>query len=270
MCKLNVVRKIMKNRLALAEIDEVEADYILSYELNIPITEVKFSTMDLSKNQYNSVIKKLKQRCKHKPITKIFGKAYFYGEEFVVNKHVLSPRFDTELLVDKAIDYIKPNDRVLDLCTGSGCIAVSIAKNTEAYVEACDISKKALKIAKKNVKKHNVKVDVYQSNMFEKVQGKFNVIISNPPYIEKDVIDTLDKEVKDYDPLLALDGGKDGLDFYREILNNIKQYLLDGGVLLMEIGYNQAEAVKEIFKHTNDVEIIKDYNGNDRVVIVKI
>ena len=270
MCKLNVVRKIMKNRLSLAEIDEVEADYILSYELNIPITEVKFSTMDLSKNQYNSVIKKLKQRCKHKPITKIFGKAYFYGEEFVVNKHVLSPRFDTELLVDKAIDYIKPNDRVLDLCTGSGCIAVSIAKNTEAYVEACDISQKALKIAKKNVKKHNVKVDVYQSNMFEKVQGKFNVIISNPPYIEKDVIDTLDKEVKDYDPLLALDGGKDGLDFYREISNNIKQYLLDGGVLLMEIGYNQAEAVKEIFKHTNDVEIIKDYNGNDRVVIVKI
>lgn len=271
MCKLNVVRKIIKHRLALAEIDEAEADYILSYELNIPVTEIMFSTMDLSKRQYNSVIKKVKQRCEHKPITKIFGKCYFYGEEFFVNEHVLSPRFDTEVLVEKAIDYIKPNDRVLDLCTGSGCIAVSIAKNTEAYVEACDISKKALKVAKKNIKKHQVNVDVYQSNMFDKVQGKFNVIVSNPPYIEKDVIDTLDKEVKDYDPLLALDGGEDGLDFYREIANNIKQYLLDGGVLLMEIGYNQAEAVKEVFKDiAKDIEIVKDYNGNDRVVVVKI
>lgn len=271
MCKLNVVRKIMKNRLALAEIDEAEADYILSYELNIPVTEIRFSTMDLSKRQYNSVIKKVKQRCEHKPITKIFGKAYFYGEEFVVNEAVLSPRFDTELLVEKAIEYIKPNDRVLDLCTGSGCIAVSIAKNTEAYVEACDISKKALKVAKKNIKKHQVEVDIYESNMFDKVQGKFNVIVSNPPYIEKAVIDTLDKEVKEHDPILALDGGEDGLDFYREIANNIKQYLLDGGVLLMEIGYNQAEAVKDIFKNiANDIEIVKDYNGNDRVVVAKI
>lgn len=271
MCKLNIVRKIVKNRLNLAGIEEAEADYILSYELDIPVTEIPFSTQDLNKKQYKSVIKKVKARCKHKPITKIFGKAYFCGNEFVVNEHVLSPRFDTELLVEKALEQIKPNDRVLDLCTGSGCVAVSIAKSVNAYVEGCDISKKALKVAKRNAKKHNVKVYMYQSNMFSNVQGKFNVIVSNPPYIETDVVKTLDKEVVEHDPIMALDGGADGLDFYRNIANNIKNYLLEDGVLLLEIGYNQGQSVSELFKDTaKEVCVIKDYGGNDRVVVVKL
>ena len=271
MCKLSVLREVIKNRLNLVGIDEVEADYILSYTLNIPVTEIVFSDINLTKHQYNDIIKKVKLRCKHKPISKILGKAYFYGEEFIVNKYVLSPRFDTELLVEKAREYIKPNMRVLDLCTGSGCVAVSIAKNVNAYVEGCDISKKALKVAKKNVKKHCVNVELYQSNMFDKVQGKFNVIITNPPYIETEDIKSLDIEVKDYDPLIALDGGIDGLNFYREIANKIKDYLLDDGVLLMEIGYNQGEKVKNIFKDvSSNIEVIKDYNNNDRVVVVKM
>ena len=271
MCKLNIVRKILKNRLNLAGIDEKDADYILSNELDMPITEIPFSTRDLTKKQYKSVIKKVKLRCKHKPITKIFGKAYFYGMEFIVNKNVLSPRSDTEILVEKALEYIKPNDRVLDLCTGSGCVAVSIARNVDAYVEACDISKLALKVAKKNTKLNNVKVYNYQSNMFDKVQGKFNVIVSNPPYIETDVIKTLDEEVKGFDPILALDGGLDGLDCYRQIAKNVKNYLLEDGVLLMEIGYNQGKSVTNIFKAiAKDVQVIKDYNNNDRVVVVKI
>ena len=270
MCKLNVVRKILKNRLNLVGIDERDADYILSNELNMPITEIPFSTRDLTKKQYKSVIKKVKLRCKHKPITKIFGKAYFYGMEFIVNKNVLSPRSDTEILVEKALEYIKPNDRVLDLCTGSGCVAISIARNVDAYIEACDISSKALKVAKKNTKLNNVKVYNYQSNMFDKVQGKFNVIVSNPPYIETDVIKTLDEEVKGFDPILALDGGLDGLDCYRQIAKNVKNYLLEDGVLLMEIGYNQGKSVTNIFKAiAKDVQVIKDYNNNDRVVIVK-
>ncbi|MFQ6723736.1 MAG: peptide chain release factor N(5)-glutamine methyltransferase [Clostridia bacterium] len=270
MCKLNIVRKIAKNRLSLAGIDEVEADYIISYEFNIPITDIAFTNCDLTKKQYNNIIKKVKLRCRHKPITKIFGKAYFYGLEFKVNQNVLSPRFDTEILVDKALEVIKPNDRVLDLCTGSGCIAISIAKQVNAYVEGLDISKKALKIARKNVKKHNVNVDMYQSNMFDKVQGKFNVIVSNPPYIETSVVSMLDDEVKFYDPKLALDGGVDGLYFYHQIAKDVKNYLLDGGVLIMEIGYNQGEAVKDIFKDiAKDIKIVKDYGFNDRVVIVK-
>lgn len=271
MCKLNILRKIARNRLSLAEIDEREADYIISYELNIPVTEIAFSTMDLNRRKYNNVIKKVKLRCKGKPITKIFGKAYFCGNEFIINKYVLSPRFDTELLVEKALEYIKLNMRVLDLCTGSGCVAVSIASKVNAYVEGCDISKRALKIANKNAKKHGVKIELYQSNMFDKVQGKFNVIVSNPPYIETDVVKTLDKEVVEHDPHIALDGGKDGLDYYRIIANNIKNYLLDDGVLLLEIGYNQGEAVSKLFKDiAKDVKVIKDYNGNDRVVIIKI
>ncbi len=271
MCKVNIVRKVAKNRLKLASIDERDADYIMAYELNIPVTEIPFSTQDLSKKQFKSIIKKIKLRCKHKPITKIFGKAYFCGLEFIVNEHVLSPRFDTEVLVGEALKCIKPNDRVLDLCTGSGCIAVSIAKSIDAYVEGCDISKQALKVAKQNVKKHNVKVDMYQSDMFSKVQGKYNVIVSNPPYIETDVAKNLDREVTEYDPMLALDGGNDGLDFYRQIASNIKNYLVDGGVLLLEIGYNQGKSVSSLFKDVaKDIQIIKDYGGNDRVVVIKI
>ena len=160
---------------------------------------------------------------------------------------------------------------MLDLCTGSGCIAISLAKKVNAYVEGCDISKKALKVAKTNAKKHNINVEMYQSNMFDKVQGRFNVVVSNPPYIESDVVKTLDEEVKSHDPLLALDGGQDGLKYYREIAKNINHYLLEGGVLLMEIGYNQGESVTNIFKDiAKDIQLIKDYNNNDRVVIVKI
>lgn len=270
MCKLNILRKICKNRLNLAGIDERDADYIIGYELDMPITEIPLSTRDLTKKQYNSVIKKVKLRCKHKPITEIFGKAYFCGLEFCVNKDVLSPRVDTELLVEQALKYIKPNDRVLDICTGSGCVAISIATDVDAYVEGCDISKKALKVAKQNAKKHNVNVELYQSNMFSAVQGKFNVIVSNPPYIETEVVKTLDKEVVEYDPILALDGGNDGLNFYREIANNAKKYLVDDGVLLLEIGYNQAKSVSNIFKEiSKEVEVIKDYNNNDRVVVIK-
>jgi release factor glutamine methyltransferase len=271
MCRLNIVRKVAKNRLKLAGIDEMDADYIMAYELNIPVTEIPFSIQDLSKRQYKSIIKKIKLRCKHKPITKIFGKAYFCGLEFIVNKYVLSPRFDTEVLVEEALKHIKPKDRVLDLCTGSGCIAVSIANQVDAYVEGVDISKKALKVAKQNTKRHNVNVDMYQSDMFSKVQGKFNVIVSNPPYIETDVAKNLDKEVTEHDPMLALDGGNDGLDFYREIASNIKSYLAEGGVLLLEIGYNQGESVSSLFKDVaKDIQIIKDYGGNDRVVVIKI
>ncbi len=270
MCKLSIVRNIARNRLALVGIDEVEADYILCYTFNIPITELSLTDFDLTSKQYKQVIKYVKLRCKHKPISKIFNKAYFYGLEFYVNKYVLSPRFDTELLVDTSLQYIKPNYRVLDLCTGSGCVAVSIANNIDAYVEACDISKKALKVANKNAKLNNVNIELYHSNMFSNIQGKFNVIVSNPPYIETRTINSLDDEVKFHDPVLALDGGKDGLDFYRKIALHIKDYLLEDGVLIMEIGYNQGESVRRIFEAvSSNIEIIKDYNNNDRVVVVK-
>lgn len=271
MCKLSTAREIAKNRLALSGIDTFEADYIISAQFNIPITEIPFTNLDLKKSQYKKFIKNVNLRCRHKPVTKIFKKAYFYGNEFVINKNVLSPRFETELLVEKALEYINENDRVLDLCTGSGCIAISLSKAKKIYAEGCDISKKALKIARKNNKKLGTNVEFYISNMFEKVQGKFQVIVSNPPYIETETISKLDKEVKENDPYIALNGGNDGLDFYREIANNIKNYLLEDGVLLMEIGYNQGETVKELFMDfAKEIHVLKDYNNNDRIVVVRV
>lgn len=271
MSKLIEAREIAKNRLQLAGIDDIEADYILSAQFNIPVTEIRFTDLDLTQKQHKQLIKNINLRCRHKPISKIFKKAYFYGNQFYINNNVLSPRFDTEILVEKALEYICDNDRVLDLCTGSGCIAISLAKTKNIYAEGCDISKKALRVARKNDKLLNAGVEFYQSNMFDKVQGKFNVIVSNPPYIETDVIKGLDIEVKDYDPHLALDGGQEGLEFYREIATHIKDYLLPNGMLLMEIGYNQSKAVTEIFKSVaSKIETIKDYNNNDRVVIIKI
>lgn len=271
MCKLSTAREIAKNRLALSGIDTFEADYIISAQFNIPVTEIPFTNLDLKKSQYKKFIKNVNLRCRHKPVTKIFKKAYFYGNEFVINKNVLSPRFETELLVEKALEYINENDRVLDLCTGSGCIAISLSKAKKIYAEGCDISKKALKIARKNNKKLGANVEFYISNMFEKVQGKFQVIVSNPPYIETETISKLDKEVKENDPYIALNGGNDGLDFYREIANNIKNYLLEDGVLLMEIGYNQGETVKGLFMDfAKEIQVLKDYNNNDRIVVVKV
>lgn len=271
MCKLSTAREIAKNRLSLSGIDTLEADYIISSQFNIPITEIPFTNLDLNKGQYKKFIKNVNSRCKHKPVTKIFKKAYFYGNEFEIDKNVLSPRFETELLVEKSLEYINENDRVLDLCTGSGCIAISLSKAKKIYAEGCDISKKALKIAKKNNKNLNANVEFYISNMFDKVQGKFQVIVSNPPYIETETISLLDKEVKENDPYIALNGGKDGLEFYRVIANNVKDYLLDDGVLLMEIGYNQGEPIKELFKEiAKEIQVLKDYNNNDRIVVVKI
>lgn len=255
----------------MSGVDSKEADYILSMQFKIPVTEIPFTDLELTKKQHRQLIKNVNLRCKHTPITKIFKTAYFYGNKFYINDNVLSPRFDTEVLVEKALEHICDNARVLDLCTGSGCIAISLAKSKKIYVEGCDMSKKALHVANKNNKLLGGNVEFYQSNMFDKVQGKFNVIVSNPPYIETDVIAELEPEVRIHDPRMALDGGVDGLKFYRQIASCVKDYLLDGGSLLMEIGFNQAESVIEIFKPiANNIEIVKDYNNNDRVIIVKI
>lgn len=271
MSKLSTAREIAKNRLRMSGVDEREADYILSAQFGVPVTEISFTNLDLTKKQHKQLIKNVDLRCHHKPISKIFKKAHFYGNQFYVNNNVLSPRFDTEVLVEKALEYINDYDRVLDVCTGSGCIAISLAKSKNIYAEGCDISRKALRVANKNNKLLGASVEFYQSNMFDKVQGKFNVIVSNPPYIETEVIAGLDPEVTEYDPHLALDGGTDGLEFYRIIASKIKDYLLDDGTLLIEIGYNQANSVTEIFKPiASKIDVVKDYNNHDRVIIVKI
>ena len=193
---------------------------------------------------------------------------------FYVDENVLIPQPDTETLVLQAIKRIKQyennNIKVLDLCTGSGAIAISLAKefeNKNVQVYASDISDKALEVAKKNSKKNDVHINFINSNMFENIDEKFDIIVSNPPYIETETIKKLSKDVQQ-EPHIALDGGFDGLEFYKIIASEYEKYLNDNGTLLLEIGYNQKQSVTELFINRN-VECIKDLAQNDRVIIVK-
>ena len=229
----------------------------------------QFSTEETSK-----IMAAVEKRLKHIPLGYIFGKSYFYGREFKVNENVLIPRQDTEILIEKICNDIKSRQdtvSVLDIGTGSGAIAVTIQKETNAKVFAVDVSKKALEIAKDNAKQLEANVEFIQSDLFEHVNGKFDFIVSNPPYIETCVIETLDDEVKLNEPILALDGGEDGLDFYRKIVHEAPNYLNKGGKLYFEIGYNQADALIDLMKEKfKDILVYKDYGNNDRVVVGEI
>ena len=211
-------------------------------------------------------------RLKHIPIGYIFGKTNFFGYDLKVTPEVLIPRLDTEILVEKVVgDINKTNNihSVLDIGTGSGAIAVVIAKETNSKVTAVDISKEALEIAKQNAKSNDAEIEFIESNLFQNLTGKkFDIIVSNPPYIESKVVETLDEEVKNNEPMLALDGGEDGLDFYKKIVEKSPLFLNCGGRLYFEIGYNQAEAVSKLMqKCFKNIEVLKDYEGNDRVVL---
>lgn len=208
-----------------------------------------------------------------KPIQYITNLQEFYGLEFYVDENVLIPQPDTEILVEEVIEIcrIKPKTpKILDICTGSGAIAVVINKKIGAKMIASDVSQKALDVARKNAFWHQAKVEFIESDMFEKISGRFDIIVSNPPYIETRTIEKLSKEVKN-EPILALDGGKDGLDFYRILAKQAKNFLEKDGILAVEIGYNQKKEVMEIFeKHGfSDIYTKKDFGNQDRIVIGK-
>lgn len=196
------------------------------------------------------------------------------GLNFYVNENVLIPQPDTEILVEEVLQLLKQNvsKKILDICTGSGAIAISIAKMQEnSTVTASDISKKAINIARKNSVDNNTDIEFVLSNMFEKINGKFDIIVSNPPYIEENVISTLPKEVQK-EPYIALSGGEDGLKFYRIIAKEGKKFLNANGYIAVEIGYNQKEKVIELFEKEDYKEVYskEDFGGNDRIVIAKI
>lgn len=222
-------------------------------------------TQDAQK-EYEIAVQK---RAEHIPLQYIIGEQEFMGLRFKVNSNVLIPRQDTETLVEQVLKIVKSGMKVLDLCTGSGCVLISVLKNApELTGMGSDISKTALLVAKENAKLHEVDAEWVRSDLFDNITETFDVIMANPPYIPTGEILSLMPEVRDFEPENALDGGADGLDFYRKIAGQVKDYLNPGGYVYMEIGYDQGEAVSELMRNAGftEVEVIKDLARNDRVV----
>ena len=210
----------------------------------------------------------LEKRMERIPLSQIIGSRDFYGFSFYVNENVLTPRQETEILVEEALKICE-NKNVLDVCTGSGCIIITLAKSTKLNTAVgVDISSKALEVARKNVADLEADVTLIESDLFSNVEGKFDVIVSNPPYIPTKDIEELEPEVRIHEPLIALDVTEDGLEFYRRIIDDAHKYLNAEGTIIFEIGYDQGEAVSTLLKEANyiDVKVIKDLTGRDRVV----
>ena len=266
--KRSVVTKTVYEALKKAGIDEkAESEWIVSLALGIKRDQV-YSADLVDAKDIKKIEKITAERSSGRPLWYCIGDTDFYGYTIKVDERVLIPRPETELLVENALKYINQDSKVLDLCTGSGAIAITIQKESNANVTASDLSKEALTLAKENAIINDANVDFIKSDLFNQLQdNKFDVIITNPPYIKTEDIVDLQKEVKSYEPLMALDGGVDGLDFYRKIAKECKNYLTDNGVILLECGYNQAREIKELFRDFSRVEIIKDYENIERIIV---
>lgn len=256
----------------------LDAWYLLEYVTGISkAMYYADSEKEVSPESAQKYMAYIEDRSEHTPLQHITGEQEFMGYSFLVNEHVLIPRQDTEVLVEEAMKVIRPGMRILDMCTGSGCILLSILKmeKERCYISdlegtGADISGDALKVAEKNRERLVVDATFLQSDLFENISGEetYDVIVSNPPYIQTSVIEGLEEEVRLHDPYIALDGKEDGLFFYRKIIEDAKKYLKPQGWLLFEIGYDQAEAVSQLMEVAGYEQIIvkKDLAGLDRVV----
>ena len=249
---LQFVLKLNRNELVLKQEEVMPEEQMREYEINI-----------------EKIIKGI-------PLQYITNNCEFYGLNFYVNENVLIPQPDTEILVEEVIKIVKENDfnKVIDMCSGSGCIGISIAKNVDLVeLTMLDIDRLALEVSKINSKKllQNRKINFIESDMFEELEEEFDVIVSNPPYIETNTIKTLSRQVQN-EPISALDGGEDGLEYYKILIEESHKYLSDNGYLCMEIGYNQKNEVIELLKENGNYENIyakKDLSGNDRIVVAQ-
>lgn len=263
-----------KGTLAAAGIEEAELDARLLLEeicgtdRNTLLVHGDRNVTEEELAQYKEMLEK---RSVHIPLQQIIGRQSFMGLDFYVDENVLIPRQDTELLVEEALQELHDGMRILDMCTGSGCILLSLLKySNDCEGIGADISEEALKVAERNRVQLGLENATFiKSDLFEAVEGKFDLLVSNPPYICSDVIDTLMPEVREHEPRQALDGSADGLHFYRRILAECRTYLKPGGILLFEIGYDQGEAVKRLMEENGflEVEVKKDYGRLDRVVL---
>lgn len=248
----------------------VDAWYLLEFTTGISRAMYFLKMQDeMSEEQKEKYQEYIQIRASHIPLQHITGVQEFMGMEFDVNEHVLVPRQDTEVLVENVLKILRPGMKILDMCTGSGCILISLLKMCQGVLgTGADVSEEALKVAERNNAKLSVEARLIQSDLFENVQGKYDVIVSNPPYIRTAVIEELKEEVKCHDPFIALDGKEDGLYFYREIVDKSRAFLNSGGKLYFEIGHDQGEDVKRLMEDAGFVDIIvkKDLAGLDRVV----
>ena len=263
-----------KSRLQEQEIENFQLDAWLLMEYVCQISRTWYFLHEEEQpgedeeKQYIALIRK---RGEHIPLQQLTHEAYFYGMKFYVDENVLAPRPDTEILVEQVLEKLPVDQEIeiLDLCTGSGCILLSILENRkEARGTGTDLSEKALAVAERNGRELGIKARWIHSDLFEKIQGQYHVIVSNPPYIRTDVIQGLMEEVRLYEPYMALDGHEDGLYFYRKIIAQAGAYLKPQGLLAFEIGYDQGEAVSSLMKEQGyrQVQVVKDLAGLDRVV----
>lgn len=224
---------------------------------------------ELTEAEKTQYMQWIQDRADRIPLQHILGRTEFMGLAFLVNKHVLCPRPDTEVLAEEVLKHLHDGMRILDIGTGSGCILLSLLHySNDCRGVGADISKEALQVAGENGRRLAPAADFVESDLFEKVEGKFEIIVSNPPYIRSSEIANLMPEVRDHEPHAALDGGVDGLFFYREITKRAKGHLPGGGMLFYEIGCEQGQAVKKIMEKSGfrEIEIVKDFSGLDRVV----
>jgi release factor glutamine methyltransferase len=267
-----------KGALRAAGIEEADLDarllleFVCGTDRNTLLAHGDRSLSEAEADAYQDLCQKRSGRI---PLQHLTGMQNFMGLDFIVNEHVLIPRQDTEILVEEALSELHDGMEVLDMCTGSGCILISLLHySNDCTGVGVDISAEALKIAEQNgerllgEKGTPAAIRFLQSDLFENLEGQFDMIVSNPPYIRSEVIGTLMPEVKDHEPRQALDGREDGLFFYRQIIEGSVRFLKGGGQLLFEIGFDQGEAVKSLMEQAGylEVRVIKDYAGLDRVV----
>lgn len=248
----------------------VDAWYLMEYVTGMRRTDFLLRGQEaMTEAEVKRYCELVKQRASHIPLQHLTGEQEFMGFLFRVNEHVLIPRQDTEILVEEALGHLKGGMKLLDLCTGSGCIAVSLAKLCRGLsVTASDLSSEALKVARENGRLLDAEVSWIESDLFARIEGTFDMIVSNPPYIRTKVIDELSEEVRLHEPYQALDGHEDGLYFYRRIIAEAGAYLNPGGLLLFEIGYDQGTEVAQLMMDYGfeQIYVKKDLAGLDRVV----
>ena len=270
--KLSKLLETMKSRFEKRGIDASDAEWIVSLTLDIPRSALSQERI-VSRKECREIVNIFDERMTGRPLWYIFGDTDFCGCKIKVDERVLIPRPETELLVRQALAALKDGDSMLDLCTGSGAIAVAVAveaaKKKSVTIVGADISEEALEVARENARINQASVTFVKADLFDGIRGKFDLITANPPYIKSGEIASLDQEVRDFEPRIALDGGEDGLDFYRRIAERIRRYIVRGGMCIMECGEGQAQEIIRIFRETARCDfamVVRDDAGVERIV----